>query len=290
MSISFLGLLRQGDWKYVRWAARGDSLDNLADDPLELNNLVVDPPGKVRACDEALWLDPQGRLWLFWMQAHTLYDGRSGVWCIVTDQPDKENPIWSAPRRLMDGVMLNKPIVNASGEWLFPVAMPGSWVLANERRMLPKCFQTGVVALMSPDKIADLDQRAGAKVYVSDDSGETWKGGLILEERACSYPDGFQAPDGTISIIYDHARRAAKMILMARFNEEDILAGRFASPRAKQHILVDQGTGVFGSGFVRVLQGEFLSSSNFHDVDSLGNIYQAATVTLIACLLGPCNG
>jgi len=38
-----LRMLRQGDWKYVRWAARGDSLYNLADDPLELNNLVDHP-------------------------------------------------------------------------------------------------------------------------------------------------------------------------------------------------------------------------------------------------------
>jgi len=86
--------------------------------------------------------------------------------------------------------------------------------------------------------------RTHLTAYLSDDDGETWKGGLILEERACSYPDGFQAPDGTISIIYDHARRAAKMILIARFNEEDILAGHFTSPLAKQHILVDQATGV----------------------------------------------
>jgi len=87
-------------------------------------------------------------------------------------------------------------------------------------------------------------KRTHLTAFLSDDDGETWKGGLVLEKRACSYPDGFQAPDGTISIIYDYERRAAKMILLARFAEEDILVGRFGSPCSKKRIRVDQATGV----------------------------------------------
>ena len=35
--------------------------------------------------------------------------------------------------------------------------------------------------------------------WLSEDEGATWQGGLMLDERkGISYPDGFQAPDGTV--------------------------------------------------------------------------------------------
>ena len=67
---------------------------------------------------------------------------------------------------------------------------------------------------------------------------------MVLEERACSYPDGTHAPDGTIYVIYDHGRRAEKMIRMACFAEEDLFTGRFASACARPRILISQATGV----------------------------------------------
>jgi hypothetical protein len=36
--------------------------------------LVIDPPGYVRACDPNLWVDPRGRLWLFYAQAYGWWD------------------------------------------------------------------------------------------------------------------------------------------------------------------------------------------------------------------------
>ena len=63
----------------------------------------------------------------------------------------------------------------------------------------------------------------------------------MLDERTgVSYPDGFQAPDGAIYIIYDHNRAADREILLARFTEADILAGKFASPQARPRQLVHQ--------------------------------------------------
>jgi hypothetical protein len=49
-------------------------------------------------------------------------------------------------------------------------------------------------------------KRSHMTVFVSDDDGATWKGGLLLDERESSYPDGIQAEDGTLFIIYDHQR------------------------------------------------------------------------------------
>ena len=88
--------------------------------------LVVDPPSKVRAYDPTLWHDPEGRLWLFWAQSYEWFDGRCGVWCIVTDDSTVANPTWSEPRRIGNGIMMNKPTALSTGEWLFPTAVWGS--------------------------------------------------------------------------------------------------------------------------------------------------------------------
>lgn len=86
---------------------------------------VIDPPGKVRAYDPCLWTDPLGRLWLFWSQSFgdTNYDGRCGVWASICDNPSEANPVWSYPRRICHGIMMNKPTVLSNGAWLLPTAV-----------------------------------------------------------------------------------------------------------------------------------------------------------------------
>jgi predicted neuraminidase len=88
-------------------------------------SLIIDHPdnGLVRSYDPCLWHDPQGKLWLFWAQGYEKHtDERSGVWAITTENSDSENPTWSTPTRICDGIMMNKPIVLKSGQWVLPVA------------------------------------------------------------------------------------------------------------------------------------------------------------------------
>lgn len=291
--------------------------------------LVIDPPGLVRAFDPCLWHDPQGRLWLFWAQGVSWWDGRAGVWAIVTKNSGDEKPKWSAPRRICNGIMMNKPTVLSSGEWLLPVAVwkrPASG-LKNMAHAHNLGGETGANVVCSTDKGKTWKFRGGAQVpkrvfdehmvierrdgslwtlvrteygigesvssdrgktwsdgqpsgiphvnsrffirrlasgklllvtheppdkktrshliaHLSDDDGKTWRGGLILDERTgVSYPDGVQAPDGTIYVIYDFARTAEKQILMATFTEDDIAAGKWSSNRARQRVIVNQATG-----------------------------------------------
>ena len=80
--------------------------------------------------------------------------------------------------------------------------------------------------------------------FVSDDDGATWKGGLLLDERESSYPDGVLAADGTIYIIYDHQRytlnrtgkRGVGSVVMATFREEDVRAGKPMSDEVRLKI------------------------------------------------------
>lgn len=85
--------------------------------------LVIDPAGTVSAFDPCLWLDPDGMLWLFWAQSHGRWDGRGGVWCMMSEDSQTRSPTWSAPRRICHGVMLNKPAALSSDQRFFPVSV-----------------------------------------------------------------------------------------------------------------------------------------------------------------------
>ncbi len=72
--------------------------------------------------------------------------------------------------------------------------------------------------------------RSHLTAQLSTDDGATWSDGLLLDERSgVSYPDGVQDKDGLIWIAYDRDRGGAGEILLAKFKEEDVLAGKNAS-------------------------------------------------------------
>lgn len=69
-----------------------------------------------------------------------------------------------------------------------------------------------------------LPRRSSMTAFLSVDDGKTWGKGLLLDDRAeVSYPDGFQAPDGTIHILYDWNRHTDAEILHMKFTEQDIV-------------------------------------------------------------------
>jgi hypothetical protein len=79
-------------------------------------------------------------------------------------------------------------------------------------------------------KHGPLDERTRRErlmAFVSDDDGQTWQGGLLLDEREkVTYPDGVQATDGTIYVVYDYNRTPNGEVLMATFTEADVRAGK----------------------------------------------------------------
>jgi predicted neuraminidase len=89
-----------------------------------------------------------------------------------------------------------------------------------------------------------VDSHAGRSkltAWLSDDEGHTWKGGLMLDERkGISYPDGFQAPDGTIYISYDRNRSTDGEILLARFTEQDVLARKLVAANSQLRMLISR--------------------------------------------------
>ena len=96
----------------------------------------------------------------------------------------------------------------------------------------------------------DPKRRTQLTAMLSDDDGRTFPHRLLLDERSTSYPDGTEAADGSIYVIYDQQRyaRGAQQILFAKVSEADILAGGVVNPtsRLAQKInrLADFGGGI----------------------------------------------
>jgi hypothetical protein len=89
-----------------------------------------------------------------------------------------------------------------------------------------------------------LQQRSHLTAYLSNDDGKTWRGGLLLDERSgVSYPDGDEAEDGRIFLIYDYSRKGDKEILLAVFTEAEVLAGKIGAARSGLRLLVHKATG-----------------------------------------------
>ena len=84
--------------------------------------VIIHPDTQVRVMDTQLWKDPQGRLWVLWVQNTGTkgFDGIWGTWAIRVDNPEAAAPSWTKPRRLCDGLTRCKPIVLSTGEWLLP--------------------------------------------------------------------------------------------------------------------------------------------------------------------------
>lgn len=117
--------------------------------------VVEHPDPSCRIYDPCLWFDPLGRLWMTYTQAKGFNDGRSGVWAVICEDADAEELVWSPPRRIANGIMMNKPLAVSDGTWLFPCAI---WR-----------DESGSV----PSERHGLENEQFSNVYASTDQGRT---------------------------------------------------------------------------------------------------------------------
>ncbi|MGZ0654955.1 sialidase family protein [Coraliomargarita sp. W4R53] len=105
-------------------------------------------------------------------------------------------------------------------------------------------LQSGKLLLVKHGAIDKDVGRSQLMAFLSEDDGETWTGGLMIDARpGISYPDGEQGEDGLIRITYDYSRHHAKEILMAVFSEQDVAAGKAVSGQAAFRLIVNKATG-----------------------------------------------
>jgi hypothetical protein len=114
----------------------------------------------------------------------------------------------------------------------------------NARFFLRRLVSGRILLVKNGPPSERLAKRSHMSAFLSENDGQTWQGGLLLDERSSvSYPDGFQAPGGLIHILYDWNRHTDAEILLAKFREEDVLAGQVVSQDAKLQLLANKATG-----------------------------------------------
>ncbi len=102
-----------------------------------------------RCFDPELWLDPLGRLWFTWAQYP-----ENTLTAVICEKPDADILTWGEPRVVGEGVMMQKPVVLSSGEWLFPIAV---WKVETDCNLS-----------------RSIGRACGAFVYRTDDNGKSF--------------------------------------------------------------------------------------------------------------------
>ena len=134
---------------------------------------------KHRCYDQCLWIDPLGRLWFIWsrMPEHA-------VFAAICNDPDADELTWSEEFEIGKEVMMNKPTVLSTGEWLFPIAV----------------WNDGVRALGA--EYDTKQKKKGSFVYKTVDNGNTFEriGGADVPNRSFDEHMVLELSDGVLAM------------------------------------------------------------------------------------------
>ncbi len=155
--------------------------------------LIVDPdgPGPSRSFDPQVWISPDGRLFLFWSQMC----GGLNLWYIETDAPDSAKPTWTAPRDMGYGVMMGKPLVLSSGEWVLPRS---TWrTNDNSAQMVVSADAGKTWTLRGACNVPVEDRQFDEHLFIERTEGSIWLlvrttygiGESISTDRGATWPD-----------------------------------------------------------------------------------------------------
>ena len=132
-----------------------------------------------RCYDPCLWIDPLGRLWFTWalMRDHATY-------AVICDNPDADELVWGEERIIGHDVMMNKPTVLSTGEWLFPI---GVW--------------NDGVKVLDGDWLTKQKEKFSF-VYRTTDQGKTFEriGGADVPDRSYDEHMVLERKDGVLAM------------------------------------------------------------------------------------------
>jgi len=137
--------------------------------------------GDFRCFDPVLWIDPLGRLWFIW----NVMPGEE-VMAAICEDPDADKLVWSKEFYIGRGIMMNKPTVLSTGEWLFPIAV---WRLDIYRNFRKKALT--------------VEDVAGSYVYKTSDNGKTFVrlGGADVPNRSFDEHMVYEMENGVLRML-----------------------------------------------------------------------------------------
>ena len=138
--------------------------------------IVVAYEDNHRCFDPCVWIDPLGRLWWTWSRYPD-----DGLWGAICDDPDADEIKFGEPFFIGHNIMMNKPTVLSTGEWLFPIAI---WV-SRMATLWPGFCGEG---------------KPGAYAYSTIDGGKTFKqlGAAQVSDRSFDEHYFLEMNDGRI--------------------------------------------------------------------------------------------
>lgn len=132
-----------------------------------------------RCYDPCIWIDPLDRLWLIWALAP-----EHAVYAVICDDPDADELKWSEKILIGRDVMMNKPTVLTTGEWLFPIAV----------------WHSNVFTVGGFNHKDEIDRKAFA--YKTIDGGKSFVnlGGSDVENRSFDEHMILEMADGSLAM------------------------------------------------------------------------------------------
>jgi hypothetical protein len=144
--------------------------------------IAIQGPKGTRIGDPLPWIDPKGRLWVFYTQLTEKTETTPllrATCAIRTDDPGSATPQWSEPFLVAtDGILFGKPIIRRDGAWIAPFFVTGKPMWA--------------------DKVAGKE----TGTLISTDEGVTWTwlGGTSVPKELLNFSEATlaQRKDGSL--------------------------------------------------------------------------------------------
>lgn len=84
--------------------------------------VITNEHPEVVAADPQFWIDPDGTLWIIFLQRGGSNDSTCCAWYMTCDNPEAETPEFSEPNLMTtEGIVRNRPTILSNGEWLVTV-------------------------------------------------------------------------------------------------------------------------------------------------------------------------
>lgn len=154
--------------------------------------IAVAYDGEMHRCfDPVVWIDPLDRLWFTWSRGH-----EDGVYGVICENPEADELVWSEEKYLGKNVMMNKPTVLSTGEWLFPIAIWNFYYVDDTLKQ-----QRAYTDLYVEKYFNNKDHLSGANIVCSVDNGNTFflLGGCHnIQNRSCDEHIIYEKSNGVL--------------------------------------------------------------------------------------------